>query len=297
MNYLVPHSKCRIFIGFALITCLSSTTRAVENVDPVHHGEMQMVHQDAPGENATKLPAPSQEPSNTQFPPGTIGQGWPQPVEDSQWFGSIQVDELEYQLRDGPDTVRWDAVGWYGGDYNRLWIKTEGEWLVTDGHGGNAEAQGLYGRLIAPYWDAQVGVRYDLYATERSDKSRGFVVLGLEGLAPYWFEIEPAVFISQDGDVSARLTVTYELQTTQRLILQPRFDIDAAVQSVPEFGVGEGIDEIALGLRLRYEIPREVAPYIGLVWQSSYGETADLRRAIGEKTEDVAGVIGIRVWL
>lgn len=266
----------------ALASCALDAAERADQLDPADH---------------TEPPASSNQPPNTQFPPGVIGTGWPKPVEDDQWFGSLLVDELEYQLRDGTDSVHWDVVGWYGGDYDRLWIKTEGEWQAEDARSGNAEAQALYGRLIAPYWDVQVGVRYDLLTTEGHRQSRGFAVLGLQGLAPYWFEVEPSVYVSEDGDVSGRLTVTYDLLLAQRLILQPRFDLDAAVQAVPNYNVGQGVNSTSLGLRLRYEIYREMAPYIGFVWHSSYGETADLQRASGEKSESMAGVIGVRIWL
>ncbi len=230
--------------------------------------------------------------AETQSPPGTVGTNWPKPVEDRQRFGYLLVDQLEYRLKDGPDTMRWDATGWYGGDYNRLWLKTEGDWRTSGERGGEAEAQALYGRLIAPFWDFQVGLRYDQFSGAGFDRSRGFAVIGLQGLAPYWFELEPALFISQAGDVSARLTATYEVLLTQRLILQPRLDFDAAVQSVERFGVGDGINSTGLGLRLRYEILREVAPYVGIQWQRRFGETAD----ISERTEDVAVVFGVRLW-
>ena len=285
MQLTARHFHSQIFRGVTLIALTTCAIDAAEEVQPLHHMGIQPPS------------APSAEPPNTQFPPGTIGTGWPKPVEDDQWFGSLLVDELEYQLRDGTDNVRWDVVGWYGGDYDRLWIKTEGDWQVEDVRGGNAEAQALYGRLIAPYWDVQVGVRYDLVSTEGHNQSRGFGVLGLQGLAPYWFEVEPAFFVSEDGDVSGRVTVSYDLLLTQRLILQPRFDLDAAVQAVPQYQVGQGVNSIALGLRLRYEIYRELAPYIGLVWQNSYGETADLERSAGEQSEQVAGVVGVRIWL
>ena len=162
--------------------------------------------------------------------------------------------------------------------------------------GGEAEVQTLYGRLIAPFWDFQVGVRYDEFSGAGFDRSRGFAVIGLQGLAPYRFEVEPALFISQDGDVSARLTTTYEVLLTQRLILQPRLDFDAAVQAAEKFGVGEGINSLGLGLRLRYEIRREFAPYLGVTWLRRFGETADISRSEGGRAEDIAVVVGVRLW-
>lgn len=242
------------------------------------------------------LNVPVESAAVTQNPPGTIGKDWPAPVEDSQWFSSVLVDQLEYRMKEGADTIRWDAVGWYGGDYDRLWIKTEGDWRTSGERGGEAEAQALYGRLIAPFWDLQIGVRYDQYSGTGFDRSRSFLVLGLQGLAPYWFDLEPALFVSQEGDVSARLTATYDILLTQRLALQPRFDIDAALQSAEKFGVGEGVNAIGLGLRLRYEVIREVAPYLGIHYLCRMGETADLARTSGDRAREMSLVAGMRFW-
>ena len=235
--------------------------------------------------------------AETQSPPGTVGKNWPEPIEDSMRFGFLLFDQLEYRMKNGADdTVRWDVQGWYGGDYNRLWMKTECEWRTGGERGGEAEVQALYSRLIAPFWDFQAGLRYDQFSGASFDRSRGFAVIGLQGLARYRFEIEPALFISQDGDVSARLTATYDVLLTQRLILQPRLDFDAAVQSAEKFGVGEGVNSIGLGLRLRYEIKREFAPYIGVQWRREFGETADISRRGGGRAEDIALVLGVRLW-
>ncbi len=232
----------------------------------------------------------------TQSPPGTIGKNWPKPVEDSQRYGYLLVDQLEYQLNKGPDAMRWDVVGWYGGDYNRLWVKTEGDWRTSGQRAGDAQVQALYGRPIAPFWDVQIGVRYDESSGEGFDRSRGLVVVGFQGLAPYWFELEPALSVSQDGDVSVRFTASYDVLITQRLILQPRLDFDAAVQSVEKFGVGDGVNSTGLGLRLRYEIAREFAPYVGIQWLRRFGEAADIARRDGGRAEDIAVVFGVRLW-
>ncbi|MEW6353546.1 MAG: copper resistance protein B [Pseudomonadota bacterium] len=221
--------------------------------------------------------------------------GWPEPVEDNPVLGLLLVDQLEYRSNDGPDTLDWDAQGWIGTDYNKLWLKTEGKDRRSGDNGGEWEVQALYSRLVAPFWDFQAGLRYDsLYGAQ--DRDRGFAVVGFEGLAPYWFEVTPALFVSEDGDVSARFTASYELLFTQRLILQPRFEINAAAQKAEEFGVGGGLNDIELGLRLRYEIQREFAPYIGVSWTNKFGSTADIAREEGERTDDFAVVAGVRVW-
>ena len=235
--------------------------------------------------------------ADTQLPPGTVGAHWPPPVEDSQRFGYLLIDQLEFRMKNSADdSVRWDAAGWYGGDYNRLWVKTEGDWRTSGERGGEAEVQALYGRLIAPFWDLQVGLRYDQFSGAGFDRSRGFAVIGLQGLAPYRFELEPALFVSQDGDVSARLTATYDLLLSQRLVLQPRLDFDAAVQAAEKFGVGEGVNSMGLGLRLRYEMRREFAPYLGVQWLHRFGDTADISRRQGGRAEDIAVVFGVRLW-
>jgi copper resistance protein B len=297
----VKHHPCvtRTFVvaALSLLGLLAPSIRAAAQPAPAHQG----MHGQPAAEKAAavaKVPAMNDRvEAATQSPPGTIGKNWPEPIEDSLRFGFLLFDQLEYRMKDGvDDTVRWDVQGWYGGDYNRLWMKTEGEWRTGGERGGEAEVQALYGRLIAPFWDFQAGVRYDQFSGAGFDRSRGFAVIGLQGLAPYRFEAEPALFISQDGDVSARLTTTYEMLLTQRLILQPRLDFDAAVQSVERFDVGEGVNNIGLGLRLRYEIMREFAPYIGVHWLRRFGETADIARREGGHAEDIAVVFGVRLW-
>ncbi len=221
--------------------------------------------------------------------------GWPEPVEDRQIFSMMLVDQLEYRNNRGADTLEWDIQVGIGGDYNKLWLKTEGADRQSGESGGEWEAQVLYSRMVAPFWDFQAGLRYDrLYGAQ--DRERGFAIIGFEGLAPYWFEVTPALFISEDGDLSARLETSYELLFTQRLILQPSLEINAAAQNVEEFGVGSGINDIELGLRLRYEIKREFAPYIGVSWTNKLGNTADIARSEGERTSDFAVVAGLRVW-
>ena len=286
-------------LATAAVSLLGLFAASAQIVEPPHSGHPGADNKRTSTAKIAVTNAPAMNErvdSETQSPPGTIGKHWPKPVEDSMRFGFLLVDQLEYRMWKGDDTFRWDATGWYGGDYNRLWLKTEGEWRTSGERGGEAEVQALYGRLIAPFWDFQAGLRYDQFSGAGFDRSRGFAVIGLQGLARYRFELEPALFISHDGDVSARLTATYDMLLTQRLILQPRFDFDAAVQSADKFGVGEGVNSIGLGLRLRYEITRELAPYIGVQWRQEFGETADLSRRGGGRADDIAVVFGVRFW-
>lgn len=223
-------------------------------------------------------------------------QGWDSPVPDMQ-TGMLLFDRLEYAAGDDEDSVDWEFKGWYGGDTNRLVIKGEGEHVVSGGDGGEIEALDLlYGRLIAPYWSVQAGVGYQLEYGPGPNHDRGFAVVGLEGLAPYWFEIDTNLRVSGDGDASVDFEAEYDFLLTQRLILQPRFGTSVAFQEVEEFGVGQGVNHVKAGLRLRYEVQREFAPYIGVGWKKQLGDTADLAREEGHDTEDLRLVAGVRMW-
>ena len=203
----------------------------------------------------------------------------------------IMLNLGEYQVRNGENGYRWEGEAWFGGDINRLVVKSEGEGGVKSGVSAG-EVQALYSRAISPYFDVQAGVRYDF----KPDPTRTYATIGIEGLAPYWFETQSALFLSDHGELLGRLEGTYDLRLSQRLILQPRAEINLAAQDIPEIGVGSGVSNAELGLRLRYEIRREFAPYIGVTYDRKFGGTADFARANGEDTEETGLVIGIRAW-
>tara|TARA_R110000782_G_scaffold62155_7_gene127840 strand:- start:1108 stop:1977 length:870 start_codon:yes stop_codon:yes gene_type:complete len=219
--------------------------------------------------------------------------GWEE--TDEIVFSKIISDQLEFRNNDGGDTLRWDIQGWRGTDYKKLWVKFEGDDEVS-ANAGELELQALYSRSVTSFWDFQIGGRFDRAYDSGGSSNRFLAVIGLQGLAPYWFELEPALFLSEDGDVSARITATYDLLFSQRLILQPRFEANVAGSEVREFGVGSGLNDIQLGFRLRYEFRREVAPYIGVSWQRQFGNTADLTRADGGDVDNLAFVAGLRFW-
>ena len=216
-------------------------------------------------------------------------------VGDDRIYSLVLFDLLEYQHTAAKNLVTWYMLWWIGGDFTRFWIKSDGAQSTTAG-GGHVEVQALFSRLIAPFWELQAGLRFDSRHGAGADRTRVLAVVGLEGLAPYWFEMEPAVFLSQDGDISARVTTTFDMFVTQRLIAQPRIEVNAAVQEVPEFGVGSGLNDIELGFRLRYEIRREYAPYVGVSWLRRIAGTAGLARLAGDAVSDLAAVGGLRVW-
>lgn len=201
-------------------------------------------------------------------------------------------DRLEYQSNDGSPALLFDGQGWWGTDKNKLWIKSEIEYDFNTNNFEEAELQALWSRPFARYFDFQAGVRHDF----EPDPTRTFGVVGIQGLAPYWFEIDANVFISGEGDVSARFEAEYDLLITQRLIVQPRTELNFAVQSVDELQIGSGLSTAELGLRLRYEIKRQFAPYVGVNWKRSVGETADFVRADGEDPGAVSFVAGLRLW-
>ena len=203
----------------------------------------------------------------------------------------LLIDRLEARIRNGSDGYAWDAEAWHGGDIDKLWLKTEGEGEFG-GAVDSAEVQALWSHAIGPFFDLQAGLRYDI----RPRPDRGHVVLGVQGLAPYWFEVDAAAFLSEKGDLTARLEAEYDQRITQRLILQPRVELDLAAQDVPELGIGAGLSTVELGLRLRYEVEPRFAPYVGVAYERAFGDTADFRRA-GD--EDLGGwnlLLGVRAW-
>ena len=211
---------------------------------------------------------------------------------DDAIYTFFQLDQNEYRLNDeGEHAYAWEAQGWVGTDYDKLFLKSEGE-QPLDSPLEKAELQVLYSRLVSDFFDAQVGVRYDF----EPDPERAYAVLGLQGLAPQFFEIDTALFVSEEGDVSARFESEYELLITQRLVLQPLAELNVAVQEVKELGIGSGPTDIELGLRLRYEITREFAPYIGVHYERDLFDTADFTRDEGEEVDAVSVVAGVRLF-
>ena len=211
---------------------------------------------------------------------------------DDAIYTFFQLDQNEYRLNDeGEQAYAWEAQGWIGTDYDKLFLKSEGE-QPLDAPLEKAEVQVLYSRLISDFWDAQVGVRYDF----EPDPERAYAVLGLQGLAPQFFEIDTALFVSEKGDVSARFEAEYELLITQRLVLQPVAELNVGVQEVEELGLGSGPTDVELGLRLRYEFTREFAPYIGVHYERDLFDTADFTRDEGGEADAVSLVAGVRIF-
>lgn len=205
--------------------------------------------------------------------------------------GRFLVDRAETRVRDERDGYLLDIQAWYGGDINKLWVKSEveGPWGKKPEH---AEVQALWSRALDPWFDLQAGVRFD----PQPGPNRTHLVLGVQGLAPYWWEVDGAVFLSNKGDVTARAEAEYDLRITQKLILQPRAEVDLSLQDVPELGIGSGLTSASLGLRLRYQISPLVAPYIGVEYERAFGDTRRFLRGEGEDPGGFNLLAGVRFW-
>lgn len=221
---------------------------------------------------------------------------WPPPIHDDRIFWRLLFEQLEYANGTDHDPAAWDAKAWMGGDFNRAFFKTEGGRSTNRRGSGEFEVQGLYSRLISPFWEMRGGVRVDRQLGADDNLTRAHFAFGFEGLAPYWIELEPFVFVSTDGDISARVEAKYDLLLSQRLVLQPDVEVNLASQAVPEWGIGRGLVDVSAALRLRYEVRREFAPYVGVEWAQRFGETGELAREAGERIVEWSLLAGFRIW-
>ncbi|MFT5439591.1 MAG: copper resistance protein B [Alphaproteobacteria bacterium] len=211
---------------------------------------------------------------------------------DDQLFTLVKIDQLEYRQQDGNDLIVWAGQGRIGNDENKLTLKTEGEYVRNADKFENAEIQVLYQRMISDFFDAQIGVRQDI----KPDPSRTYGVIGINGLAPQWFETDASLFVSNKGDASLRLEAEYDILFTQRLVLEPSAEINIAFSDDELTGVGAGLSDVELGLRLRYEITREFAPYVGINWERKIGKTSDFASEEGEDSNVFSIVAGVRMF-
>lgn len=223
-------------------------------------------------------------------------ESWPEPIHDDPVIVYTQLELLEYRLSDhGSDELGWDTQGWIGTDGHRFWWKSEGEWTFEGPDEGDADVQALYACPLTAFWYFQVGARYDVAWSPQDTDGRFSGVLGVQGIAPYEVDVEPSLYITQDADVLFELKASFDIDLTQRLVLQPRLDLDVSAQDILERNVAAGINDIALSLRLRYEIRRELAPYIGVRWDALLGETANLAQQAGDRTSNTQLVMGVRI--
>jgi copper resistance protein B len=203
----------------------------------------------------------------------------------------ILADRFETRHGDGSDSYLWDLSGWYGGDIHKLRVKSEGEGDLGNSP-DHAEIQALYSRAVTPFVDLQAGIRHDI----RPDPQRSHLALGLQGHLPYLIEIDALAYVSNKGHLTGRVEAEYDLWINQRLILQPRLELNVAAQEIGELGLGSGLGSVKADIRLRYEIRREFAPYIGVGWEQKLGDTAAFARTAGHDEQSWDLVLGIRWW-
>jgi copper resistance protein B len=254
------------------------------------HGQMQGMDEGqmqpaAPTESRTPIPALTDADRAAVFrsPSGHA-------VHDTALNSFFLADKLEWQDADDGSTLAWDLSGWVGGDIDRLWLRSEGE--RSNGKTEDAEIQALWGHAISPWWDVVSGVRQDF----KPGAPQTWAALGVQGMALYNFEAEATAFIGEGGQSAARLEGDYDILFTNRLILQPTAELNFYSKNDPQRGIGSGLSNSEAGLRLRYEIRREIAPYIGVTWNRTYGKTADYATAEGEDRSEARLVLGVRLW-
>lgn len=252
----------------------------------------------AVGTNLAAGDAPAPRAVAANYADQVWGQGAMQPARDALRrehgggsFSQVMVDLAEIKIADRHTGYKVEADAWFGGDINRLVVKADGEGDFGEAIDG-VELKALYSRAIGPYFNLQAGVRQDLGV----GPDRTHAVAGIEGLAPYWFEVDGYLYLSTQGEVRASASAEYDQRITQRLILQPKVEFDLSAQDIPELGIGSGLTSAEIGVRLRYEIVREFAPYIGVVHEAKLGPTADFARAAGDNPSSTNLVVGVRAW-
>ncbi|MGE0581711.1 MAG: copper resistance protein B [Steroidobacteraceae bacterium] len=271
-------SALQRFAACAFALVLAATARAQQ------HDHSQMDH--ARMDHGAPPPAAAYTEPATPVPPladADRAAAFPElsrPMVHASAFNVLLVvDRLEAWDADPGTGLEWEATGWLGSDLDRVWLRTEGE--RNDGLTETAAAEILYGRSITAWWDVVAGVRHDF-----EPGSRTWAAFGIQGLSPYKFEVQATALLGESGRAGAVLEIEYELLLTNRLILQP----------LVELNVGSGLGTAEAGLRLRYEIRRRLAPYLGIVHERTFGDAADLRRLEGESLHDTRAVAGVRFW-
>ncbi|HEU4619764.1 MAG TPA: copper resistance protein B [Gammaproteobacteria bacterium] len=243
--------------------------------------------QDAPAQRPY-LPPPTPEERAAAFP--DLGHEALHEMHEDPFTTFVLFDRLEAQRADGGDVVDWDVDAWAGRSLTKLRMRTEGQRRA--GRTEDADLELLFSRSFARWWDYVAGARQDF----RPEPDTTWAAFGVEGLAPYRFEIRATGYVGEGGKTAARVQTEYELLMTNRLVLQPRVELNWYGEADPGRGIGSGLSDTDIGLRLRYEIRREIAPYLGVTRESKHGRTADLAKAAGEDPNDTRFVVGIRLW-
>ena len=275
----------------------SGTNHSGMNHDAMNHGGANarpMDHRGHAGsatpsaagaEPREPIPQPTDADRAAAFPPITQHMQHAPEFNHFVLFNRLEAIDAEHG-----DAQAWEGQAWFGSDTDRLWLRSEGE--REDGRVEDANLEALYGRAISPWWDVVVGARHDF----RPRSGQTWAAIGLQGMSPYKFEVSATAYIGESGRTALNFEAEYELLLTNRLILQPLIEVDLYGRDDPQRGTGAGLSSLEAGLRLRYEITRQFAPYVGVSWERAFGDTADYRRAAGEGRSDASLVAGVRVW-
>lgn len=272
------------FCGFAFA---QEDEHAGHDVSSTKHGSMQHAEEQSapPGDHVA--PPPPEHPMPPMDEQQMIEA---MDMDDKAKHAMLRFDRLEYADTAGGAAAAWSAQAWIGGEFDKLRLRSEGE--RARGETAHADVEALWSHAIAAYWDAGLGVRHDI----GDGPSRNWAAFGVQGLAPWWFEVDATAYVGGSGRSALRVEVDYDLSLTQRWILQPRVEMNAYGKDDAAARIGSGLSDATLGVRLRYEIRREIAPYVGIEWTRRFGGTADFARASGDDPNDARFVAGLRIW-
>jgi len=286
MNKLILSKafSCALFISLSL---LSQQVFAQSEMATMGQQKMQPQGGDAP--KSARDPHAYAAGTTLTEGPYALTEGKRLTLADEHRFYAILGDRVEYNEQ--ADTGVFDLQAWYGTTFDRLVIKTEGD--ISDGSLEENQTDILWGHAISAYWDMQLGLRSDYY---KNGTSRQWLAFGLQGLAPYWFELDMTAYLGEQGNTAFTLEAEYELLLTQRLIIQPRAEITFYGKDDQHNELGSGLSSSAIGFRVRYEFTRQFAPYLGVEWTKQFGRTADYAELNGQSIHDTAYVAGIKFW-
>ena len=214
-------------------------------------------------------------------------------MHDNEPFFQVIGDRLEHRSDGKEQVILWDVDAWYGTDYNKFYVESEGEWNTDRDEPESVSMEVFWNHTIRPFWDTQLGVRHD-FLDGKDDRS--FLAAGVQGMAPYIFEVDATAYLSEDGDSSAVFEAERDFYFTQRLVLQPRFETEFAFSDARDYNIGSGFTYVEAGLRVRYEFTRKFAPYVGVEWERNLGQTANMMQADGEDINKTNFVAGVKFW-
>lgn len=286
-----------LFVPAAIAQTMDKLPTTAERPD---HRESAAQHadQDAPAIEAPPLPEGMTLEDVLDYSSNPPADQYPDPVPDDDVYWFTLLEQIEYRVANNDAASNhfgWEAQGWVGGDFEKFWWKSEGEVVFEGPDRGESENDFLYSRLISPFWNLQAGVQYANEWGETDYEDRWSAVIAFQGLAPYKFELDNSLYLSEDGDLTVEAEGEYDVRITQRLVLQPRASLGWSFQDIPERGIGSGLTDVKVDLRLRYEFRRERAPYLLVRYTSALGETEDIAEAAGVDTGQWFFGAGLRI--